>query len=116
MRVPKSPFADRLSADQARGLRAVRPELVAEVDFRAWTADGVLRHASFQGLRDDKAASEIVREDARAEAGRKSAAPRSSKFKSAEPGAGEPRSRSRSPCRTIGRSPTPTASTGRTTA
>ncbi|MEH7837199.1 non-homologous end-joining DNA ligase [Rhizobium laguerreae] len=30
----------------------VRPELVAEIEYRAWTHDGKLRHASFKGLRD----------------------------------------------------------------
>ena len=45
-----------------RGVRYVRPELVAEVEFRAWTGDGNLRHASFRGLREDKAAREVVRE------------------------------------------------------
>ena len=67
IRSPTSPFADRLSADQARQIRYVRPELVAEVDFRAWTADGLLRHASFRGLREDKPAEEIVREEPRSE-------------------------------------------------
>ena len=62
LRRESSPFADRLSADEARGIRYVRPELVAEVEFRAWTGDGHLRHASFRGLREDKPASEIVRE------------------------------------------------------
>ena len=37
---------------------------MAEVEFRAWTADGILRHASFRGLREDKPAGEIVRETA----------------------------------------------------
>ena len=37
---PSSPFARRLTADEARQVRFVRPELVAEVEFRAWTADG----------------------------------------------------------------------------
>ncbi|HEX9169467.1 MAG TPA: DNA ligase D [Roseiarcus sp.] len=62
MRVPSSPFAVRLVGNEARGVRFVRPELAAEVDFRGWTADGLLRQASFQGLRDDKPAREIVRE------------------------------------------------------
>ncbi|MBB4114563.1 bifunctional non-homologous end joining protein LigD [Rhizobium sp. BK226] len=30
----------------------VRPELVAEIEYRAWTHDGKLRHASFKGLRE----------------------------------------------------------------
>jgi len=40
----------------------VRPELVAQVTFSEWTADGKLRHPSFQGLREDKPASEVVME------------------------------------------------------
>ncbi|RWO63208.1 DNA ligase D [Mesorhizobium sp.] len=62
MRLPSSPFDERLSAEEARQVRYVRPDLVAEVEFRAWTADGNLRHASFRGLREDKPAKEIVRE------------------------------------------------------
>ncbi|MDF2809160.1 MAG: ATP-dependent ligase YkoU [Microvirga sp.] len=62
MRTQTSPFAKRLTADEARQARYVRPELVAEVEFRAWTADEHLRHASFRGLREDKPAREVVRE------------------------------------------------------
>ena len=40
----------------------VRPELVAEVAFGQWTNDGKMRHPSFQGLREDKRAEEVVRE------------------------------------------------------
>jgi bifunctional non-homologous end joining protein LigD len=48
------------------GLRAAhwaKPQLVGEVEFMEWTADGVIRHPSFQGLREDKKATEIVREE-----------------------------------------------------
>ena len=40
-----------------KGVRWTRPELAAEIAFRAWTDDGKLRHASYKGLRD--AADEI---------------------------------------------------------
>ena len=62
---PASPFSAALSRDAARGVRWVKPELVAEVEFRGWTADGILRHASYKGLREDKDPSEIVRETAK---------------------------------------------------
>lgn len=62
LRAASSPFAGRLTADQARQVRYVKPELVAEVEFRGWTADRSLRHAAFRGLREDKAAAEVVRE------------------------------------------------------
>jgi bifunctional non-homologous end joining protein LigD len=75
MRAPSSPFGVKLSAEDARDVRFVRPELVAEVEFRAWTADGHLRHASFRGLREDKPASEIVRETSKAPQVSKSAVP-----------------------------------------
>ena len=42
----------------------VKPELVAEVAFTEWTGDGKMRHPSFQGLRADKPAREVVREQA----------------------------------------------------
>jgi DNA ligase D-like protein (predicted ligase) len=41
----------------------VEPELVAQVAFMEWTADGRLRHPSFLGLRFDKPAREVVREE-----------------------------------------------------
>lgn len=62
LRVPKTPFASPLDSTQARQVRYVRPELVAEVEFRSWTADQNLRHASFRGLREDKPAQDVVKE------------------------------------------------------
>ena len=41
----------------------VEPELVAQVAFMEWKPDGRLRHPSFLGLRFDKAAREVVREE-----------------------------------------------------
>jgi DNA ligase D-like protein (predicted ligase) len=44
-----------------RRVHWIRPELVCEVTFLTWTADGLLRQVSYQGLRADKAASEVRR-------------------------------------------------------
>jgi len=57
-----SPFAQALPADQRRGARWVRPELVAQVRFATWTADHLVRQAAFLGLREDKPATEVTRE------------------------------------------------------
>jgi bifunctional non-homologous end joining protein LigD len=40
----------------------VRPELVVEVAFLAWTDEGLLRQVTYQGIRDDKPASEVRRQ------------------------------------------------------
>jgi bifunctional non-homologous end joining protein LigD len=45
-----------------RGTRWVDPRLVAEVTFTTWTADNLLRHPSFEGLREDKPARAVERE------------------------------------------------------
>ncbi|HEX8535242.1 MAG TPA: DNA ligase D [Allosphingosinicella sp.] len=46
----------------ARGARWVKPQLVAEIAFAEFTADNVVRHASFLGLRADKPAEAVVAE------------------------------------------------------
>jgi len=63
-----NPFSAPLSAEARRNVRFVEPRLVAEVEFRAWTGDGVLRHASFRGLREDKPPEAVIREDGGAKA------------------------------------------------
>lgn len=56
----RSPFADPV---REGGAHWARPDLVAEVGFTEWTRDGMLRHPRFLGLRDDKKASQVVREE-----------------------------------------------------
>ena len=46
-----------------RGVRWVTPKLVAEVAFAEFTAENVVRHASFIGLREDKSAGEVISEE-----------------------------------------------------
>ena len=43
-----------------KGVHWIEPQLVAEVEFADWTADAILRQASFQGLREDKDARDVV--------------------------------------------------------
>ncbi|WP_322071658.1 DNA ligase D [Paraburkholderia bannensis] len=57
-----SPFAAVPDAERRAGVHWVRPELVAEVRFKTWTSAGVVRQASFVGLREDKPPRSIVRE------------------------------------------------------
>jgi bifunctional non-homologous end joining protein LigD len=45
-----------------RGAHWARPELVGEIGFTEWTGDGRLRHPRFEGLRGDKEAKQVVRE------------------------------------------------------
>jgi bifunctional non-homologous end joining protein LigD len=56
-------FANPPRGAEARRSHWVEPKLVAEIAFTEWTEDGILRHPTFQGLREDKPASEVVREE-----------------------------------------------------
>jgi bifunctional non-homologous end joining protein LigD len=55
------PFADPGSIKE-RGVTWVEPELVAQIGFTEWTGAGRLRHPRYLGLREDKAARDVVRE------------------------------------------------------
>ncbi|HET6765514.1 MAG TPA: DNA ligase D, partial [Longimicrobiaceae bacterium] len=57
--VAASPFADLRRMGDARW---VAPTMVVEVSFAEWTDDGHLRHPAFQGIREDKDATEVRRE------------------------------------------------------
>ena len=56
------PTPPKMPRVRARDLHWVEPRLVAEVEFTEWTGDGLLRHPSYKGLRDDKDARQVVRE------------------------------------------------------
>ncbi len=56
-------FVDPPRGCDARGAHWVKPKLVAEIAFTEWSDDGALRHPSFQGLREDKKAIDVVREE-----------------------------------------------------
>jgi bifunctional non-homologous end joining protein LigD len=49
--------------DIARGPTWVRPDLVAELAFAEWTGDDRLRHPSYLGLRTDKSATDVTRDE-----------------------------------------------------
>ncbi|WP_439532169.1 DNA ligase D [Polymorphobacter sp.] len=49
-------------AAAVRGARWIKPKLVAEIAFMEVTGDGVLRHSSYLGLREDKKPEAVVRE------------------------------------------------------
>jgi bifunctional non-homologous end joining protein LigD len=62
----KSPF-EEVPAPERKGAVWLEPKLVAQVEFTERTRDGRLRHPSFQGLREDKPAREVHREEPRDE-------------------------------------------------
>lgn len=63
-----SPFSSK--AVRGREVAWVGPKFAAEVEFRSWTADNIIRHASFVALRDDKEPEEAVIEKPQSDASR----------------------------------------------
>jgi bifunctional non-homologous end joining protein LigD len=62
----KPAFVNPPRGFEAKGAHWVKPDLVAEIAFTEWSDDGALRHPSFQGLRADKKATDVVREEPQA--------------------------------------------------
>jgi len=52
-------LAKRLTHEQRDGVVWVKPLLVAQVEYRSWSPDGIVRHAVFKAFRQDKRPSEI---------------------------------------------------------
>jgi bifunctional non-homologous end joining protein LigD len=60
-----SPFS---GTQPPRGARFVEPELVAEIEFRQWTRERILRHSVYKGLREDKPPEAVLLEEPMTEA------------------------------------------------
>lgn len=77
------PFDEFTGEKSTRGMHWVEPKLVGEVAFTEWTADGHLRHPSFQGLRTDKLPTGITQEKTISAASIEKETPRTKKGKGA---------------------------------
>ncbi len=94
-----SPFSNLSgTTGDARDVSWVKPMLVAEVEFSNWTDEKLLRHPSFQGLREDKPAATVIHDEPVAlsevkamETGRKAAAPRQKRTGNSSPDERPPR-------------------------
>ncbi len=62
LRQTATPF-DNPPAEARKGAIWVKPQLVAQVNFASWTSDDLVRQAAFKGLREDKPAREVRREE-----------------------------------------------------
>src|SRR4051812_6127635 len=66
LEIDKPAFKNPPRGAEARRSHWLKPQLVGEVAFTEWTREGILRHPTFQGLREDKSPREIVREEPQA--------------------------------------------------
>jgi DNA ligase D-like protein (predicted ligase) len=56
---------EAITAEVMKNIQWLRPKLVAQIEFTEWTKGNHLRHSRFVGLRDDKKASEVIKESHR---------------------------------------------------
>jgi bifunctional non-homologous end joining protein LigD len=59
----KPNFKQPIERESLEGVRWVEPRLVADIQFRGWSPDRLLRQAAFKGIREDKAPEDVVLEE-----------------------------------------------------
>jgi bifunctional non-homologous end joining protein LigD len=60
---PTMPFTTKPKDPGLRKAHWAKPKLIAEVEFTEWTDEGIIRHPSFKGLREDKKPTDVIREE-----------------------------------------------------
>lgn len=60
--IPDTPFRHEPKANAKEKITWVAPKLIAEIKFAEWTEKGLLRQASFKGLREDKDPTDIMKD------------------------------------------------------
>ena len=58
----KSHWGEGITAEDMKTLRWIKPVVVVEIGFVEWTADALLRHSTFVGIRDDKRPAAVRRD------------------------------------------------------
>jgi ATP-dependent DNA ligase len=59
----KARWGEAMTAEKMKKCVWVWPELVAQIDFLEWTDADHLRHSNFVGLREDKGARQVVKDE-----------------------------------------------------
>lgn len=65
LKTNKSPLAEKPNVSLGKNIQWLKPETVIEVEFTEWTNEGVLRHPSFKGVREDKFPQQVKVERAK---------------------------------------------------